>query len=204
MIEIQRRPEPDLSLLPDSIPAILKRIYINRGITDVAQLETSARGLHAYQQLGGIDQAVELLFQAINEQKRIIVVGDFDADGATGNGQSEEMLWKALKKLDKETREKVIIGSKIVPNKCGDVRKECLATLKRLDMESLDLYMVHWPISANSMGHFKGGKTHFGDGQEVDESEVPNTKTTFTELKKLQEEGLIKHIGVSNFGAKQL
>ncbi len=88
MIEIQRRPEADLSLLPDSIPAILKRIYINRGITDLAQLETSARGLHSYQKLGGIDQAVELLFQAIQQQKRIIVVGDFDADGATSSALS--------------------------------------------------------------------------------------------------------------------
>ncbi|CAE6886182.1 single-stranded-DNA-specific exonuclease RecJ [Vibrio sp. B1FLJ16] len=88
MIEIQRRPEPDLSLLPDSIPAILKRIYINRGITDLAQLETSARGLHSYQKLGGIDKAVELLFQAIQQQKRIIVVGDFDADGATSSALS--------------------------------------------------------------------------------------------------------------------
>ncbi|EPI5804493.1 single-stranded-DNA-specific exonuclease RecJ [Vibrio parahaemolyticus] len=88
MIEIQRRPEPDLSLLPDSIPPILKRIYINRGITDIAQLETSARGLHSYQKLGGIEQAVELLFQVIQEQKRIIVVGDFDADGATSSALS--------------------------------------------------------------------------------------------------------------------
>ncbi|HCH1047367.1 TPA: single-stranded-DNA-specific exonuclease RecJ [Vibrio parahaemolyticus] len=88
MIEIQRRPEPDLSLLPDSIPPILKRIYINRGIIDIAQLETSARGLHSYQKLGGIEQAVELLFQAIQEQKRIIVVGDFDADGATSSALS--------------------------------------------------------------------------------------------------------------------
>ncbi|ELA8199056.1 TPA: single-stranded-DNA-specific exonuclease RecJ [Vibrio parahaemolyticus] len=88
MIEIQRRLEPDLSLLPDSIPPILKRIYINRGITDIAQLETSARGLHSYQKLGGIEQAVELLFQAIQEQKRIIVVGDFDADGATSSALS--------------------------------------------------------------------------------------------------------------------
>ncbi|MDB6194516.1 single-stranded-DNA-specific exonuclease RecJ [Vibrio parahaemolyticus] len=88
MIEIQRRPEPDLSLLPDSIPPILKRIYINRGITEIAQLETSARGLHSYQKLGGIEQAVELLFQAIQEQKRIIVVGDFDADGATSSALS--------------------------------------------------------------------------------------------------------------------
>ncbi|EEZ84977.1 single-stranded-DNA-specific exonuclease RecJ [Vibrio alginolyticus] len=88
MIEIQRRPEPDLSLLPDSIPPILKRIYINRGITDLSQLETSARGLHSYQKLGGIEQAVDLLFQAIKEQKRIIVVGDFDADGATSSALS--------------------------------------------------------------------------------------------------------------------
>lgn len=88
MIEIQRRPEPDLSLLPDSIPPILKRIYINRGITDIAQLENSARGLHSYQKLGGIEQVVELLFQAIQEQKRIIVVGDFDADGATSSALS--------------------------------------------------------------------------------------------------------------------
>ncbi|TOM82738.1 single-stranded-DNA-specific exonuclease RecJ [Vibrio parahaemolyticus] len=88
MIEIQRRPELDLSLLPDSIPPILKRIYINRGITDIAQLETSARGLHSYQKLGGIEQAVELLFQAIQDQKRIIVVGDFDADGATSSALS--------------------------------------------------------------------------------------------------------------------
>ncbi|EPT9254673.1 single-stranded-DNA-specific exonuclease RecJ [Vibrio alginolyticus] len=88
MIEIQRRPEPDLSLLPDSIPPILKRIYINRGITDLSQLETSASGLHSYQKLGGIEQAVDLLFQAIKEQKRIIVVGDFDADGATSSALS--------------------------------------------------------------------------------------------------------------------
>ncbi|ENA1149873.1 single-stranded-DNA-specific exonuclease RecJ [Vibrio alginolyticus] len=88
MIEIQRRPESDLSLLPDSIPPILKRIYINRGITDLSQLETSARGLHSYQKLGGIEQAVDLLFQAIKEQKRIIVVGDFDADGATSSALS--------------------------------------------------------------------------------------------------------------------
>lgn len=88
MIEIQRRPEPDLSLLPDSIPELLKRIYINRGVTDIAQLDNAAKGLHSYQKLHGIDLAVELLFQAIREQKRIIVVGDFDADGATSSALS--------------------------------------------------------------------------------------------------------------------
>ncbi|EHH3079706.1 single-stranded-DNA-specific exonuclease RecJ [Vibrio vulnificus] len=88
MIEIQRRPEPDLSLLPDSVPDILKRIYLNRGIQDTSQLETAVKGLHSYQKLHGIELAVELLFAAIREQKRIIVVGDFDADGATSSALS--------------------------------------------------------------------------------------------------------------------
>ncbi|EPR4993068.1 single-stranded-DNA-specific exonuclease RecJ [Vibrio navarrensis] len=88
MIEIQRRPEPDLSLLPDSVPELLKRIYINRGVTDIAQLDNAAKGLHSYQKLHGINLAVTLLFQAIREQKRIIVVGDFDADGATSSALS--------------------------------------------------------------------------------------------------------------------
>ncbi|EPF9308163.1 single-stranded-DNA-specific exonuclease RecJ [Vibrio vulnificus] len=88
MIEIQRRPEPELSLLPDSVPDILKRIYLNRGIQDTSQLETAVKGLHSYQKLHGIELAVALLFEAIREQKRIIVVGDFDADGATSSALS--------------------------------------------------------------------------------------------------------------------
>ncbi len=57
-------------------------------MTDIAQLDNAAKGLHSYQKLHGIDLAVTLLFQAIQEQKRIIVVGDFDADGATSSALS--------------------------------------------------------------------------------------------------------------------
>lgn len=88
MIEIQRRPEPDLSLLPDTIHPLLKRIYINRGIRSPDQLEKAAKALHSYQQLGGIETAVELLFEALKDQRRIIIVGDFDADGATSSALS--------------------------------------------------------------------------------------------------------------------
>ncbi|WP_154115886.1 single-stranded-DNA-specific exonuclease RecJ [Vibrio cincinnatiensis] len=83
MIEIQRRPDPDLTQLPDSIPDLLRRVYLNRGITTVEQLEKAAKALHSYRQLHGIEKAVELLFNAIQKQLRIIIVGDFDADGAT-------------------------------------------------------------------------------------------------------------------------
>ena len=88
MIEIQRRPEVDLTLLPDTIAPLLKRIYIARGIHSVEQLETAARALHSYQKLHGIEAAVTLLFEAIQTDKRIIVVGDFDADGATSSALS--------------------------------------------------------------------------------------------------------------------
>ncbi len=88
MIEIQRRPEQDTSLLPDTIAPLLKRIYLSRGITSVEQLETGARGLHSFQKLHGIQLAVELLFEAIKTNQRIIVVGDFDADGATSSALS--------------------------------------------------------------------------------------------------------------------
>lgn len=88
MIEIKRRPEPDLSQLPDTLPSLLKRIYISRGITSVEQLDKAAKALHSYQKLGGIEEAVKLLFNAIQQQQRIIVVGDFDADGATSSALS--------------------------------------------------------------------------------------------------------------------
>ncbi|SDH39857.1 single-stranded-DNA-specific exonuclease [Vibrio xiamenensis] len=88
MIEIQQRPEIDLSLLPDTIPELLRKIYIRRGIRDIEQLSTAAKSLQSYQMLDGIERAVELLYAAVRENKRIIVVGDFDADGATSSALS--------------------------------------------------------------------------------------------------------------------
>ncbi len=88
MIEVKRRPAADISLLPDSIPPILRRLYIGRGVQHVSQLEKSAKSLHSYQLLDGIERAVAILFDAIQRQQRIIVVGDFDADGATSSALS--------------------------------------------------------------------------------------------------------------------
>ncbi|MFH0256071.1 single-stranded-DNA-specific exonuclease RecJ [Vibrio rumoiensis] len=88
MTTITRRPDVDLSILPESISPLLRRIYINRQIQDVTQLEKGAKGLHSYQALHGIELAVSLLFDAIKQQQRIIVVGDFDADGATSSALS--------------------------------------------------------------------------------------------------------------------
>ncbi|MCR3756135.1 MAG: ssDNA-specific exonuclease RecJ [Sodalis sp. Psp] len=79
-----RRPLGDVSLLEEmDIPPLLKRLYIQRGVTSVSELERGTRGLLTYQQLGGIEQAVELLVRALTNQHRLMVVGDFDSDGAT-------------------------------------------------------------------------------------------------------------------------
>ncbi|WP_102523033.1 single-stranded-DNA-specific exonuclease RecJ [Vibrio tapetis] len=88
MMKIERRPEPDLSLLPDTIPKLLRQIYIARGVTSEKQLERGSKGLHSYRQLDGISIAVNYLFEAIKQQQRIIIVGDFDADGATSSALS--------------------------------------------------------------------------------------------------------------------
>ena len=55
---------------------------------------------------------------------------------------------------DEKSQAKVVIGSKILPNHCESVEEYCLATLERLQIDCIDLYMVHWPIEANSMAHF--------------------------------------------------
>jgi len=88
MTSIERRPEQELSLLPDSISPLMRRVYLSRGIRSLSQLDKGAKGLHNYQKLYGIQRAVELLFSAITENRRIIVVGDFDADGATSSALS--------------------------------------------------------------------------------------------------------------------
>lgn len=82
-VTLHRRPDVDHSYLPDHIHPLLRRIYANRGITHENQLEKKIQNLLNPQQLHGIQQAVELLIQTINANQKIVIVGDFDADGAT-------------------------------------------------------------------------------------------------------------------------
>ncbi|PSU94047.1 single-stranded-DNA-specific exonuclease RecJ [Photobacterium kishitanii] len=88
MIEIKRRPVADPQGFSSAIPAILQRIYASRGITNDAELERGAKGLLNYNQLHGMADAVALLVTALANNTRIIIVGDFDADGATSSALS--------------------------------------------------------------------------------------------------------------------
>ncbi|EKD70036.1 MAG: hypothetical protein ACD_46C00663G0001 [uncultured bacterium] len=62
---------------------LLAKIYAARQIQSENELERGLEHLLPYQSLLGIDQAVTLLTEAIVEKQRILIVGDFDADGAT-------------------------------------------------------------------------------------------------------------------------
>ncbi|MEJ2481083.1 MAG: single-stranded-DNA-specific exonuclease RecJ, partial [Acidihalobacter sp.] len=78
--------------LPEDIPELLQRIYAARGVTSPEDLVRELGGLADYRPLGGVEGAVELLQRALREQWRIILVGDYDADGATSTALAIEAL----------------------------------------------------------------------------------------------------------------
>ena len=85
--------------IPDGFPAdlspLLARVYASRGVASADELNHSLEKLLPYHQLKGIDEAVTLLSEALEQQWRILIVGDFDADGAT----STTVAVKALRML---------------------------------------------------------------------------------------------------------
>lgn len=67
----------------DGTLPLLARLYASRGAATPELAMPKLAGLHAPELLHGIDAAVALLVEAIAADKRIVVVGDFDCDGAT-------------------------------------------------------------------------------------------------------------------------
>ncbi|MGM8939007.1 single-stranded-DNA-specific exonuclease RecJ [Psychrobacter glaciei] len=73
----------------------LARLYAARGITQPDELETGLSGLLPAEMLHGVTEAVRLLDVAIDDGQRILIVGDFDCDGAT----STALMMRALTKM---------------------------------------------------------------------------------------------------------
>ena len=80
---IRRRECGPVDGWPASVPPLLRRIYAARGIADPAHAHPRLAQLPPPDALGGLVDAVRLLADAIRRDTRILVVGDFDADGAT-------------------------------------------------------------------------------------------------------------------------
>lgn len=82
---IRRQPVSSEALKGFDIHPLLKRIYANRNIDSPDQINYSLSHLHDFRLLKGIDRAAEIVADSIIKQENVIVVGDFDADGATSS-----------------------------------------------------------------------------------------------------------------------
>lgn len=86
-VRIQRRPLPDGQTRedwPGSLPPVLRRIYAARGASGVQAVDYRLARLLSPQALGGLDAATARLLEALDGGQRVLIVGDYDCDGATG------------------------------------------------------------------------------------------------------------------------
>lgn len=130
-----------------------------------------------------VDEAsIETIHRALE-----LGVNWIDTAAAYGFGRSEEVVGRALRGLDE--RPYVFTKASLVPGNGGrvlhslkrdSILREAEASLQRLGIDAIDLYQIHWPIP---------------------EEDIEEGWSTFLELK---EQGLVRHIGVSNFDVGQL
>ena len=105
----------------------------------------------------------------------------FDTAEYYASGHAEELLGRAVREA-KTKREDLFITSKVSPEHLSydQVFKSCEGSLHRLEMNYIDLYLIHWPRVGM------------------------NLKEAFRALNKLVRDGKVRHLGVSNFKLKLL
>ena len=82
--------------LPESeeYSLVLRRIFAARGVDVAEELDRRTSKILSYKKLKDIDKAVKVVYKAMQENSQIIVVGDFDSDGATSTALLVSMLRK--------------------------------------------------------------------------------------------------------------
>ncbi|ACF45942.1 MAG: aldo/keto reductase [Prosthecochloris sp.] len=127
-------------------------------------------------------QAIEAIIAATE-----LGINWIDTAAVYGLGHAEELVGEALRGMNNRplifTKCSLVWDtSRNVTNclKADSILRECEASLKRLGIEAIDLYQVHWP----------------NPDEDIEEG--------WQTLAKLQEEGLVRHIGVSNFSVEQM
>ncbi len=105
----------------------------------------------------------------------------FDTAEYYAGGHAEELVGRAVRETNTK-RENLFITTKVSPEHLDydDVFKSCENSLRRLNMDYIDLYLIHWPRV----------------GMKLEE--------TFRALNKLVHDGKVKNLGVSNFNLKLL
>jgi aryl-alcohol dehydrogenase-like predicted oxidoreductase len=118
-----------------------------------------------------------------------------DTAAAYGLGQSETVVGRAIKGL--RARPYVFTKCSLVWDESGNIshnlqaasiRREAESSLKRLGVETIDLYQIHWPAWAGNPEGAAPGSIEEAVGA----------------LARLNTEGKVCHIGVSNFNAGQM
>jgi aryl-alcohol dehydrogenase-like predicted oxidoreductase len=114
----------------------------------------------------------------------------FDTARAYGFGAAEQLLGEALRPEIHSARESIVIATKGGLRKEGDLtvrdsspsglRRDLESSLRFLDTDYVDIYQVHWPDPATPIG------------------------TTAEALDRFVGEGLVRHVGVSNYDARQM
>jgi diketogulonate reductase-like aldo/keto reductase len=105
----------------------------------------------------------------------------FDTAEIYASGHTEELLGRAIRETS-TPRESLFVTSKVDPSnlRYKDVLVACTNSLRRLGMEYLDLYLIHWPSGSISLTE------------------------TFRALNQLLREGRVRRVGVSNFDLRLL
>ena len=105
----------------------------------------------------------------------------FDTAEAYASGHAEELLGQVIHEMNLP-RPTLFITSKVSPEHLqpADVLRSCENSLRRLGMDYLDLYLIHWPKV----------------GMKLEEP--------FQALNQLMQDGKVRHLGVSNFNLKLL
>ena len=126
-------------------------------------------------------QSIETIQRALD-----LGINWIDTAAVYGLGHSEMIVGKAIKgrerpyiftKCSQIWDEHGIVGHSL---KANSIRREVEASLKRLDIDAIDLYQIHWPLPD------------------------PDIEEGWNTLAELKEEGKVRHIGVSNFNVEQL
>ncbi|NWO02600.1 MAG: single-stranded-DNA-specific exonuclease RecJ [Idiomarinaceae bacterium] len=130
--EIRRYQVVDDDFLPQQIPPLLRQIYARRGVRRADELSLKASGLLHFSSLRDIDKAVELLLNALKNQEKVCICGDFDADGAT----SSALMVSALQAFGLQQ-----VGYR-VPNRMTDGYGLSVAMVEQLAVENVQLIVT--------------------------------------------------------------
>ena len=91
---VRRVPAPDCDL-PGGLHPVLRRVYATRGVGAASELELGLRNLLPVTSLEGVEEGVSLLLEHLERGSSVLVVGDYDADGAT----STALILRQLRRL---------------------------------------------------------------------------------------------------------